>query len=381
MLRFLDAGESHGRGLIAIIEGLPSNFRIDEEYINKELLRRQGGYGRGARMKIEQDKVELWSGVRGSKTTGSPVTLVITNKDYDNWKSLLQKESSEENRITVPRPGHGDLVGYFKYNTGDIRDVIERTSARETAIRTAVGAVCKMMLNELEILVRSKVSSIGDIQDVEADIFQEEVYNKIEESPVRCYNSEIEEKIIKEIDRNKEAGDTIGGTIALGVKNLPLGIGSFAHYDRKLDALLSFAVMSVQGIKAVEFGNGLRTDLPGSAFNDEIFYEEGNIIRKTNNSGGIEAGVSNGQNIELKAFMKPIPSIKKPIASINLKDNSKVLSRYERSDVCAVVPASIVLENVVAFEILKELLNKFSCDDFNELKKLLSEYRNKIQVR
>lgn len=381
MLRFLDAGESHGRALTAIIEGLPSNFRIDEEYINKELLRRQGGYGRGARMKIEQDKVEIWSGVRGSRTTGSPVTLVITNKDYHNWKDLLQKESNDENRITIPRPGHGDLVGYFKYNTGDIRDIIERTSARETAIRTAVGAVCKMMLNELEILVRSKVSSIGAVQDVEVDIFQEEVYNKIEQSPVRCYNSEIEEKIIKEIDRNKEAGDTIGGTIALGVKNLPLGIGSFAHYDRKLDAILSFAVMSVQGMKAVEFGKGLRTDIAGSAFNDEIFYEEGNIIRKTNNSGGIEAGVSNGKYIELKAYMKPIPSIKKPIASINLKDNSKVLSRYERSDVCAVVPASIVLENVVAFEILKELLNKFSCDDFNELKKVLREYRNKIQVR
>jgi chorismate synthase len=381
MLRFLDAGESHGKALTAIIEGLPSNFSIDEEYINKELLRRQGGYGRGTRMKIEQDKVEIWSGVRGKKTTGSPVTLVIPNKDYDNWKSLLQKESSDENRITIPRPGHGDLVGYFKYNTGDIRDVIERTSARETAIRTAVGAVCKLMLNELEILVRSKVSSIGAIQDVEVDIFQEEVYNKIEESPVRCYNSEIEEKIIKEIDRNKEEGDTIGGTIALGVKNLPLGIGSFAHYDRKLDAILSFAVMSVQGIKAVEFGKGLSTDLPGSSFNDEIFYEEGNILRKTNNSGGIEAGVSNGKNIEFKAYMKPIPSIKKSIASIDLKTNSKVSSRYERSDVCAVVPASIVLENVVAFEILKELLKKFTCDDFNELKNTLKIYRDKIQVR
>lgn len=381
MLRFLDAGESHGKALTAIIEGLPANFTINMDYINYELQRRQGGYGRGDRMKIEEDKVEIWSGVRGNKTTGSPVTLVIHNKDYYNWKNILEDNTKTEKKITIPRPGHGDLVGYFKYNTGDIRDTIERTSARETAVRTAVGALCKAMLQQLNILVRSKVSSIGAIQDVDTDLFNDIIYKKIEESQVRCYNNEIEEKIIKEIDRNKEAGDTIGGSITLNVKNLPIGVGSFAQYDRKLDALLSFAVMSVQGMKAVEFGRGLSTELPGSSFNDAIFYDNGNIVRKTNNCGGIEAGVSNGENIELKVYMKPIPSIKKSIASIDLEKKSNVASRYERSDVCAVVPASIVLENVVAFEILKELLNKFPCDDFKELENILQEYRDKINVK
>lgn len=378
MLRFLDAGESHGRALVAVIEGFPSNFIVDIDYINKELKRRQLGYGRGARMKIEEDKVEIWSGLRGNKTTGNPITLVINNKDHSNWTNKLQNNSTDENRITVPRPGHGDLVGYFKYRTGDIRDSIERTSARETAIRTAVGALCKSMLQELNILVRSKVNSIGIINDAEVDIFNDDVYKKIEQSTVRCYNSVAEEKIKCDIDRIAKDGDTIGGSIALGVKNLPIGVGSYAHYDRKLDAILSFAVMSLQGIKAVEFGNGLNTEILGSHFNDEISFDNGSILRKTNNCGGIEAGVSNGENIELKAYMKPIPSIRKSIQSVDLKNMTNTTNRYERSDVCAVVPASIVLENIVAFEILKELLNKFPCDDYDELKYMLREYINKL---
>ncbi|MBL4934833.1 chorismate synthase [Clostridium sp. YIM B02515] len=378
MLRFLDAGESHGKALVSIIEGLPSNIKIDLDYINSELGRRQKGYGRGARMKIEQDKAQIWSGVRGMVTTGSPITMVIYNKDYDNWKDILESKPEEDKKITVPRPGHGDLVGFLKYKTGDIRDVIERTSARETAIRTAVGALCKSILEELDITIRSKVNSIGTIQDEEADLFDNSNYKIIEESELRCYNKNIEAKMKNQIDICKENGDTIGGSIFISMKGIPAGIGSYSQWDRKLDAVLSFAVMSVQGIKAIEFGNGLSQSLTGSRFNDEIYYENNKIERKTNNCGGIEAGVSNGENIELKAFMKPIPTVRQSIASIDLKTKTNVTNRYERSDVCGVVPASIVLENVCAFEILKEMLNKFPGDNFMEFKRSIEQYRNEI---
>jgi chorismate synthase len=381
MLRFLDAGESHGRALTAIIEGLPSNFNVSLDYIDKELKRRQRGYGRGSRMKIEQDKVELWSGLRGTKTTGNPITMVIFNKDYENWTDILNNQPEEHKKITIPRPGHGDLVGYFKYNTGDIRDVIERTSARETAVRTAVGALCKNILEELNIFIRSKVNSIGEIYDEAVDLFHDENYKIIEESEVRCYNSKIEETIKSEIDICKESGNTIGGSIFISMKGIPIGIGSYTQWDRKLDALLSFAVMSIQGIKAVEVGNGLNMSLKGSDFNDEMFYKDGKIVRSSNNSGGIEAGVSNGENIELKAYMKPIPTIKKSINSIDLKSKQNVVNRYERSDVCGVVPASIVIENICAFEVLKQILIKFPSDDFNELKESIDEYRREVYNR
>jgi len=376
LLRFLDSGESHGKALMAIIEGLPSNFYIDIDFINNELKRRQQGYGRGSRMKIESDKVELWSGVRGNKTTGNPVTMVIFNKDYENWIEIMNREPKDEEKITIPRPGHGDMVGYFKYNTGDIRDTIERTSARETAIRTAVGAVCKNILEALGIKIRSKVNSIGSIFDEEADLFKDEVYEVIEGSEVRCYNRQTEEKIKREIDSCKEAGDTVGGSIHISIKGVPLGVGSYTQWDRKLDGILSYAIMSVQGIKAIEFGNGLDLTKKGSSFNDEIILSDGKIVRPTNNCGGIEAGVSNGETIEIKAFMKPIPTIKKSINSVDLVRKENVVNRYERSDVCGVIPASIVLENVCAYEVLKEVMNTFPAEGFNELKKAVERRRS-----
>lgn len=373
MLRFLDAGESHGRALTAIIEGIPSNIHIDIDFINKELKRRQTGYGRGKRMTIEKDKVEIWSGIRANKTTGNPITLIIYNKDYNNWKELIDKEVEDKDKIFVPRPGHGDLVGHIKYNTGDIRNVIERTSARETAIRTAVGAMCKYILKLLGIDIRSKIQSIGEIFDENVDIYDNDVYREIEDSLLRCYNKKAEKNMMDEIDNCKKEGDTIGGSIYISVKGMPVGIGSYTQWDRKLDALLSYSIMSVQGIKAIEFGEGLDLNKRGSTFNDEIYYDENNIKRKSNNAGGIEAGVSNGEDIIIKAYMKPIPSIKKPIKTINLKEKINVENRYERSDVCGVVPASIVLENVCAFEILKEILSTYPCDDFNTLKKYMRE--------
>lgn len=381
MLRFLDAGESHGKALVAIIEGIPSNFKINLEYLNNELKRRQKGYGRGSRMTIEEDVVQIWTGLRGCYTTGNPITMVIFNKDYENWREILEKEPEKDKIITIPRPGHGDLVGHLKFNNRDIRDVIERTSARETAIRTAVGALCKSILEELNIIVRSKVNSIGEIYDVNPNLFDEDNYKLIEESEVRCYNSEIKDRIKNEIDICKLRGETIGGSIYISIKGLPVGLGSYTQWDKKLDGILSHAIMSVQGIKAVEFGNGLDLTLRGSNFNDELFYEDENIVRKTNNAGGIEAGISNGEDLELKAYMKPIPTVKKVINTIDLKTKKNVQNRYERSDVCGVVPASVVLENVCAFEILKEILNKFPSDDFEELKRSLESYKIEIKAR
>ncbi|NEZ45651.1 chorismate synthase [Clostridium niameyense] len=378
MLRFLDAGESHGRALIAIIDGIPSNADIDINFINNQLKRRQGGYGRGKRMNIEKDKVKIYSGLRGNKTTGNPITMIIYNKDFENWKNAMEQQPKENEKITIPRPGHGDFVGYFKYNTNDIRDVIERTSARETAIRTAVGALCKSILFKLNIDIRSKIQSLGKICDDKVDIYNDNIYDKIESSPLRCFNENIEEKMKNKIDKCRKEGETLGGSIYISIKGVPLGIGSYTQWDRKLDAILSYSIMSLQGIKAVEFGEGLNVEKMGSEFNDNIYYHEGTFMRNTNNAGGIEAGISNGENIIIKAYMKPIPSVKKTMHTVDLKSRINVESRYERSDITGVVPASIVLENICAFEILKQLIDKFPSDTFQELKNSLKEYRNKI---
>ncbi|MBV1820556.1 chorismate synthase [Clostridium cochlearium] len=381
MLRFLDAGESHGKAMVAIIDGIPSNFKIDIDFIDNELKRRQKGYGRGDRMKIEEDKVQFLSGVRGNTTTGNPITMVIYNNDAPNWEKVLSKEAKRDKKITIPRPGHGDLVGYFKYGTGDIRDSIERTSARETSIRTAVGALCKQILKSIGIEVRSKVHSIGNLFDEEVDLFDPCKYKKIDNSIIRCYNEEVEKSFIKKIDICREQGETIGGTVFLSVKGVPIGLGSYSQWDRKLDAILSYAIMSLQGVKAIEFGNGMDLNLRGSTFNDEIIYEKGKIKRITNNCGGIEAGVSNGENIDIKVYIKPIPSVRKDIRTVNLRNRKETTTRYERSDVSAVVPASIILENIVAFEILKEILNKFPSDEYYELKRSISNYRGTVYLR
>lgn len=378
MLRFLDAGESHGKALVAIIDGFPSNVAVDEDYVNRELERRQQGYGRGARMKMERDRVEFLTGLRGNMTTGNPITMIISNKDYENWKDILGKIPDEHEKIVVPRPGHGDMVGYFKYGTSDIRNAIERSSARETAIRSAVGALCKRTLEMLGIHIRSKVRNIGGTVDDCCDLFDEACYDRIEHSEVRCFGEEAEGNMKAVIDKCKEQGDTVGGSVFVSIRGVPLGVGSYVQWDRKLDAVLSGAVMSVQGIKAVEFGNVLSHEMLGSSFNDEMFIENGHIARASNNCGGIEAGVSNGQNIEFTAYMKPIPSVKKNMATVDLKKKINVTNRYERSDVCGVVPASIVLENVVAFEIMRQVCDKFPSDDFIELSRSLNDYRREI---
>lgn len=376
MLRFLDAGESHGKALVAIIEGMPSNVKINIDNINLELSRRQRGYGRGKRMAIEQDRVEIWSGLRGNITTGNPITLIIYNKDYENWKDILSKTPEDNERIGIARPGHGDFVGFYKYKTGDIRDTIERTSARETAIRTAVGAVCKEVLSQLKIEIRSKVSKIGPFEDDTVNIFDNTIYNVIESSEVRVFNAHVDKEIRKEIDKFKDEGDTLGGSIYVEAKGVPIGLGSFTHYDRKLDGILAMSIMSVQGIKAIEFGELIKSSMVGSKYNDEIHISNKIMHRITNNSGGIEAGVSNGENIFFTAFMKPIPTVRKNLRTVNLITCENAITRYERSDVCGVVPASIVLENVLAFELLKEILKVFPCDNFDTLIKYIKESRD-----
>ncbi|AIS52754.1 chorismate synthase AroC [Thermoanaerobacter kivui] len=343
-MRYITAGESHGEALIAIIEGLPSNLFIDVEFINNELKRRQGGYGRGGRMAIEKDEVHILSGVRHGKTIGAPLTLEIINRDYTNWKD------KEIPPITRPRPGHADLAGAIKYNQRDLRNILERSSARETAARVAVGSVAKLLLKELNIFIKSKVLEIGGIT--------------------------VEEEWPKIIEAAKSKGDTLGGIIEIVIEGVPIGLGSHVQWDRKLDALLAYHVMSVQAIKAVEIGLGFEAARkPGSLVHDEIYYdEERGFYRKTNNAGGIEGGISNGNPIVIRAAMKPIPTLLKPLTSIDINTKEEVKAAYERSDVTAVEAAACVLEAVCAWVIADECLKKFGGDSIEELKKNYDAY-------
>ncbi|NLB19599.1 MAG: chorismate synthase [Clostridium sp.] len=368
MLRFLDGGESHGEGLYAIIEGLPSNFEVSIEKINKELSRRQVGYGRGGRMAIEKDEVQILSGVSQGKTTGAPITLCIKNKDYENWKDL----SKEDTFVSVPRPGHGDLTGELKYHTGDLRNSIERSSARETAIRTAVGALCRGILRELNIDIRSKVYALHDTVDGQADLFDEEVYYKIERSHMRVIH--VEKQMMDLIDKTKALGDTLGGWVYVSIRGAMKGLGSFMHYDRRLEGLLAQAIMSIQGVKQVSIGEPGESRM-GSEYHDAIYLEEGMVSRRTNKVGGIEGGISNGEDILVFAYMKPIPSLIKKIPSVDLKTMKETESRYERSDVTGIVPLSIVMENVLAFELLRIILDTFSRDEREELQQAIEKKR------
>lgn len=384
MLRYLSAGESHGKGLIAIIEGLPSNIPIDMDRINADLERRQQGFGRGNRMKIEKDRVEILSGVRDGKTLGTPLTLIIENLDYKNWTSIMDVEKLEEQNIIVePRPGHGDLVGSIKYNHKDIRNVIERTSARDTAIRTAIGAVAKQFLSIFDIEIISHVISIGRehyVPSVE-DLFQ--YRTQIEASPVRCLDHSMEEEMIQEIKSAKEAGDSLGGVFEVIVRNVPMGIGSYAHFDRKLDGILAQGLMSLQAIKVVEIGDGIEGSAKtGSQFHDEIKYSKGRgYYHDTNRAGGIEAGVSNGEDIIVRGYMKPIPTLMKPLKTVDMETKEEKEAIIERSDNCAVPSAAVVAEAICAFAIAKEFLEKFRGDSIEEVTWNYKRYMNYLRSR
>jgi chorismate synthase (EC 4.2.3.5) len=355
MLRLITGGESHGKGLIGIIDGVPSNLELGSDYINNQLFRRQQGYGRGGRMRIESDKVEILSGVRHGKTLGSPISLVIYNKDFQNWaeKMSAEKTGKDAEKITVPRPGHADLVGYFKYQFDDIRNVIERASARETAMRVALGAIARKILEELNIRIGSHVLSIGSVGYRDRSELDERIHNLLrkrngaeaisnaaDKSEVRALDEHLGFRMIQQIKKAKKMGDTLGGIFEVMVSGLPIGLGSYVQFDRKLDGLLSAAVMSIQAIKGVEIGDGFENARRfGSQAHDEILVKRGRIFRPTNRAGGLEGGVTNGQPLIIRAAMKPISTLMQPLRSIDLAKRREVLARRERSDFCA-VPAA-----------------------------------------
>lgn len=385
MLRYLTSGESHGQSLITIIDGIPSNIELNIDEINEELKKRQGGYGRGGRMKIEKDKINIIGGVRGKKTIGSPISFEIKNKDFENWvkfMSPMDEIDRESRTVENVRPGHADLVGCLKYDFDDARNVLERSSARETASRVAVGAICKQVLKNFDIEFVSHVVQIGDIKDDKVYEF-DYIKNNVDSSQIRCVNKDLEEKIKNKIDVAKKEGDTLGGIIEVRVKNVIPGLGSYTHFDKKIDGNLAMHLMGTQAIKGVEIGLGFDTaSLPGSKVMDEITYEENDgIKRKTNNLGGIEGGMTTGEEIIIRCVMKPIPTLYKPLDTINVNTLEKYKASVERSDSCAVPACSIVCENVVAFVICKFFLEKFSGDCLEDIKNNYNSYVKRLGDR
>ncbi|MFW5647848.1 MAG: chorismate synthase [Candidatus Alkaliphilus sp. MAG34] len=376
MLRYLTAGESHGKYLSGIIEGFPSNVPIDVDKINADLKRRQMGYGRGDRMKIEQDRIEILSGVRNSKTLGSPIAFLIQNRDYKNWEKYMDPIKIEDNsrKVTRPRPGHADLCGAVKYNFADIRNVLERSSARETAVRVAIGSIVKQLTDYFYIDVMSHVTAIGNVS-LEKNIWDVEKIKDADKSPVRCINKNTEDKMINEIEKAKKAGDSLGGAFEIHITGVPIGLGSYVHWDRKLDAKLAYSLMSIQGIKAVEIGEGFGSSrLKGSEMHDEIFYNpKKGYHRETNRAGGIEGGMSNGENIVIRCYMKPIPTLHKPLQSIDIETKESFIATVERSDTCAVPSASVVGEMVAITVIADEFLRKYGGDSLEEITKRWKE--------
>ena len=380
MIRYLTAGESHGKALVGIVEGMPAGVEISSAYINHQLWRRQQGYGRGGRMKIETDTVEILSGVRFGKTIGSPIALVIQNRDWRNWteKMAVEGNGAGIEKITVPRPGHADYAGAKKYGFDDIRNVIDRSSARETAMRVACCTIARKMLEECGIFIGSHVLSIGSVaikdrKKIDKFILRcaenaSMVSKEADGSDVRILDRSIEAKAITAIKKSKKSGDTLGGVFEIIVSGAPVGLGSYVQYDRKLDGLLAQALMSIQAIKGVEIGEGFANASKfGSAVHDEFMLKNRTIIRKTNRAGGMEGSMTNGEMIVLHAAMKPIATLVKPLQAVDLKTKKIVQSRYERSDVCAVPAASVIGEAVLAPVLANALLEKFGGDSLKEL--------------
>ncbi len=378
--RFLTSGESHGKCLNAIIEGIPAGIRIKASVINEDLARRQVGYGRGGRMKIEKDTVEIKSGVRFGKSTGAPICLEIKNKDYENWQDVMNTEYQEypaeetikkieAKAFTKIRPGHADYAGSVKYNFTDLRDVLERSSARKTAIEVAVGSVAKQILKEFGIMGFSHVIQIGNVK---LDFYPKTytlIKEKAEQSDVRCADDLTADRMRNAIDEAAQAGDTLGGKFEVIFGNLPVGLGSYVHWDRTLDGRLAQAVMSIPAVKAVEIGAGVEAaSLRGSQMHDEIFVKNKTIYRQTNNAGGLEGGMTNGEALVIKGTMKAIPTMRKALATVDIKDMKPASAHFERSDTCAVPACAVVAEARVAIILADELLTKIGGDNFVEMK-------------
>ena len=377
-LRFLTAGESHGPSLTAILEGVPAGLALDLERIDRDLARRQQGYGRGGRMKIETDKAKILSGVRFGETIGSPITLSVENRDWQNWQERMAAFGEPHgDKVTAARPGHADLTGVKKYAREDIRDILERASARETAMRVAVGAVAKELLLALGVTVESAVLDIGGIAADSA--MREAGAAQRAASELNCCDSEAQERMKERIRAAKEAGDTLGGIFEVRVSGVPLGLGSHIQWDRRLDARLAAAMMSIQAIKGVEIGAGFGyASLLGSEAHDELFCDEdGRAYRRTNRAGGIEGGMTNGEEIVVRAVMKPIPTLMRPLHSIDIEKKEPVLASKERSDVCAVPAASVVGEAMAAFVIAEAFVEKFDSDNMRDMKADIEAYKKR----
>lgn len=383
--RYLTAGESHGECLAAIIDGVPAGLPLTEEAINEELARRQGGHGRGGRMKIERDRVHITSGVRWGVTLGSPVTLTIQNRDWENWKETMSVSVPEPGvaakQVTRPRPGHADLAGAMKYGHHDIRNVLERSSARETTARVAVGAVAKRFLEEFGIEVLSHVTEIGGVRATKLDLPWKEIKSRSEGSGVRCADPEAEARMIAAIDDAGAKGDTLGGVFEVVALGVPVGLGSYVQWDRRLDGRVAQALCSIQAIKGAEIGLGFESArCPGSKAHDEIFYgAESGWSRLTNHAGGLEGGVTNGQPLVARAAMKPLATLRSPLRSVDVATKEATEATIERSDVCAVPAAGVIGEAMIAIVLAGAFIEKFGGDSLEEIRRNYLSYQDALK--
>lgn len=383
MLRFLTAGESHGPGLVTIVEGLPKGLEFSVESLDHELERRRLGHGRGGRMKVETDRVEILGGIRHGRTIGAPVAVVVRNAEAEKWSRQMSVTPVDEpvGRVTRPRPGHADLAGMVKYDTEDARDVLERASARETAARTVAGYLAKSLLDTVDIQVRSHVISIGEVAAAERPLTLAD-FDNIDSDPVRCLDPDASASMVDLIDRVTEDKDTLGGIFEVAGFGLPIGLGSYVHYDRRLDAALAGALMSIPAVKGVEIGDGYQAAVSlGSDAHDEIVRSGGAVGRSTNRAGGVEGGVSNGEVLRARGAMKPISTLMRPLQTVDMDTGEDAVAVRERSDVCAVPAAAVVGEQMVAWVVACEVMRKFGGDTIDELTSTAMDYRARVARR
>jgi chorismate synthase len=383
--KFTTAGESHGKALVALVEGLPAGLEIDVEKINFELWRRQQGYGRGGRQKIEKDAVQILSGIRHGKTLGSPVALLIENRDFVHWQEVMSSEKLETAQknprlVKRPRPGHADLAGGQKFGARDLRDVLERASARETAARVACGAIAKQMLENFSVAIKSHVVKLGSVPENPLEKTFEEISAIAEDSPLRCADKEIEEQMFRLVDKAKADGDTLGGIFEVAAKNVVVGLGSHTSWNEKLDGRIAQAFMSIQAVKAVEIGNAVENaSLFGSKVHDEITFENNRFKRLSNRAGGLEGGITNGEELRVRGYLKPISTLKKPLRSVDIDTKQEDLAAFERSDVTAVPAAGVIGEAMLAIVLANSMREKFGGDSLAEMKINFENYSNSLQ--
>jgi len=387
MFRFTTAGESHGRALVAIVEGLPAGLPIDINQINHELWRRQQGYGRGGRMKIEQDQIEILSGVRHGLSLGSPLAFTIENKDWANWNEVMATDAREipsekSRRVKRPRPGHADLAGGLKYDAHDLRNVLERASARETAARVACGAIAKQLVANFGIEIRSHVIQLGGIPGLPLELTFDQIGSIPDDSPLRCADKDVEQNMIALIDQKKSEGDTLGGIFEVVARKVPPGLGSHTSWDQKLDGLLAQALMSIHAVKAVAIGAGIEAgSLPGSEVHDEISYNEETkeFIRATNRAGGLEGGVTNGEEVRVRGHLKPISTLRRALRSVDIDTKQEERAAFERSDITVVPAAGVIGEAMVALVLATAMREKFGGDSLGEMRRNFEGYREQLR--